>query len=89
MTTTMPKAKPNTRGYDSLVVERIRQADPSLPGVQLGLLCVEHNLPVGWVATRLKVSRVIVYRWFTGAQPRPAKLAEILLFTEQIRKRLK
>lgn len=84
----MPKRASNVRGYDSLFVERVRAADASLLGVQLGLLCVEHAIPVEWIATRMKVSRQAVYDWFTGVPPRSEKRAQIERLMSQLRKRL-
>lgn len=54
-------------GYSLRLVRLNREADPSNLGVQLGRLCIEHDIPVSEVARRFGVSRVTVYNWFCGA----------------------
>lgn len=59
-------------GYSLRLVRLNREADPSKLGVQLGRLCIEHDIPVTEVARRFKVTRVTVYNWFCGdSSPRP------------------
>ena len=54
------------QGYTIRVAEAINNADGKLLGVQLGRLCLQHNVGVGVVANRLGVTRQTVYSWFTG-----------------------
>jgi hypothetical protein len=56
-----------SRGYSINVVENIKKADGELLGVQLGLACVYHGVPVSKVADDLGVTRQTVYHWFCGA----------------------
>lgn len=60
------------QGYTIRVAEAIKNADGKLLGVQLGRLCLEHNVGVVTVANRLGVTRQTVYSWFTGkSKPHP------------------
>lgn len=56
----------NGYGYSLRIARSIQAADPSLPGVRLGLYCLAHDIPVAQVATQFSVSRMTVYNWFTG-----------------------
>lgn len=59
-------------GYSIRVAEAIKNADGSLPGVQLGRRCLERDIPVVEVARILKVTRPTVYNWFCGkSKPQP------------------
>lgn len=59
-------------GYSIRVADAIRGADGNLIGVQLGRICLEHDLSVVEVARTLGVSRQTVYGWFSGAvMPHP------------------
>lgn len=53
-------------GYSIKFVDQVKKADPEKPGVKLGLLCVDRDIPAATVARHLKVSRMTVYMWFTG-----------------------
>lgn len=55
-----------TKGYSTLTVQEIEDANPILLGVQLGKVCVKHNISVSDVAEFFGVSRVTVYNWFKG-----------------------
>lgn len=64
------------RGYSSGLIKQIMDAhaaDPDHIGVQLGLACINGNVPVHQVAEELGVARISVYKWFTG-KFYPAKL---------------
>ena len=66
------------RGYynsTKKLIETADQANPGLIGVQLGLLCVNNNIPVNVVAEALKVSRQTVYSWFIDKH-RPGRSKE-------------
>lgn len=65
------------RGYASGFVARVQSADRTLIGVQLGLLCIERDVPVLWVAEQTGVSRQTVYRWFLGAPPQGERLVQV------------
>lgn len=54
------------QGYTIRVAEAINNADGSLVGVQLGRLCIKHDIAVSQVARDLGVTRQTVYSWFSG-----------------------
>jgi hypothetical protein len=55
-----------SKGYSTLMLQEVKDANQSLLGVKLGLICVERNIPVTDVADFFGVSRVTVYAWFRG-----------------------
>jgi predicted transcriptional regulator len=55
-----------SKGYSSLTIQEIQQANPTLLGVKLAKICVDRNIPVSDVAEFFGVSRVTVYSWFRG-----------------------
>lgn len=74
----MTSPKPKSRGYSYDLVKAIQRADANAPGVRLGLVCVEKNIPVTEVAETIGVSRQTVYWWFTGVfYPKGPHLAKI------------
>lgn len=73
------------QGYSVRVAEAVRRNDGSLPGVQLGRLCIDQDIPVMEVATAMKVSRQTVYNWFL-CRVRPAS-HHIPMIEEFIRRR--
>lgn len=54
------------KGYSTLTVQEIEEANPNLLGVKLGRICVKRDIPVVDVAEYFDVSRVTVYSWFRG-----------------------
>lgn len=53
-------------GYSRRFVAENKAADELHPGVQLGRICIERDIPVQDVADHLGVSRQAVYMWFLG-----------------------
>lgn len=53
-------------GYSLLTMQEIQRADKRLLGVQLGRICLRHEIPVADVAEFFSVSRMTVYKWFKG-----------------------
>ena len=53
-------------GYSLRLAERNSQANEKKLGVQLGRVCIHHNIPVAVVAKEFKVTRQTVYNWFSG-----------------------
>jgi predicted transcriptional regulator len=53
-------------GYSTLTAREIREANQSLLGVKLGMICLDRDIPVTDVAEFFGVSRVTVYSWFRG-----------------------
>lgn len=55
-----------SKGYSTLTVQEIEDANQNLLGVKLGKICVQRDIPVTDVAEFFGVSRVTVYAWFRG-----------------------
>lgn len=55
-----------SKGYSTLIVQEIEDANQNLLGVKLGKICVNKDIPVTDVAEFFGVSRVTVYAWFRG-----------------------
>lgn len=55
-----------SKGYSTLTVREIQEANPTLLGVKLGRVCIKKDIPVSDVAEYFGVSRVTVYSWFRG-----------------------
>lgn len=54
------------RGYSTLFIQSVEDANPNLIGVKLGKLCIKKEIPVIDIANYFKVSRMSVYSWFRG-----------------------
>lgn len=54
------------KGYSTLTVQEFKEADQTLLGVKLGMLCIDRDIPVSNVSEFFHVSRVTVYSWFRG-----------------------
>lgn len=65
-----------SRGYSTLMVQAIYDANPFFLGVKLAKICVGLNIPVTDVAEYLNVSRPTVYSWFIGKRDVSPKYAE-------------
>jgi hypothetical protein len=61
-----------TYGYSQRLAELNRSAGLESVGVALGRECIRVGISVRTVAQDLKVSRMTVYNWFTGAS-KPGK----------------
>jgi hypothetical protein len=62
-----------SRVYSQEFRIEIYKLDRNLPGVSLGIACLEANLPAKYVAPVLKVSRMTLYGWFRGSPMRKKK----------------
>jgi hypothetical protein len=56
------------KGYSSLFVQSVKDANPYLLGVRLAKLCIKKDIPVVDVAQHFNVSRMSVYAWFRGVR---------------------
>ena len=63
-------------GYSTLTAREIREANQSLLGVKLGVICLDRDIPVTDVAEFFGVSRVTVYSWFRGKTVVSGKYAD-------------
>jgi transcriptional regulator with XRE-family HTH domain len=78
----------DVRGYYISTRKRLEQADQSHIGVQLGLLCIDHDVSVHAVAQRLGVTRQTVYSWFLGQrQPSQRMTQRIADYIAELKQR--
>lgn len=70
-----------SKGYTVAIAAAIKNADPSLIGVELGVKCLDNDVSVTQAAKVLHVTRQTIYAWFTGkTKPKGSHLANIRLF---------
>ena len=75
-------------GYSKRIEDRIKEQDASLPWVQLGLICIERDIPVSHVAEFFGVTRQTVYHWFLNkTKPQERYLEKIKEANEKLRKK--
>lgn len=55
-----------SNGYSSRFVKIVNSADTNKLGVQLGNLCIEHDIPAQDAAEHFGVTRATIYNWFKG-----------------------
>lgn len=68
----------DSRGYTFRLIHANKKADSRHPGVMLGRFCIEKDIPVRDVAEHFGVSRVTIYKWFTGEwHPRKLHIEKI------------
>jgi transcriptional regulator with XRE-family HTH domain len=61
-----------SQGYSLRLRDLNRRASGKLLGVQLGRVCIKHDVPASVVAGQMGVSRQTVYNWFRGtSNPSP------------------
>jgi hypothetical protein len=65
-----------TKGYSILTAREIKEGNKALLGVQLGVICVNKNIPVKDVAEFFNVSRITIYSWFRGKTVVSGKYAD-------------
>jgi DNA invertase Pin-like site-specific DNA recombinase len=66
------------RGYDSLFISRVLDADLDLNAdvIRLASTMFKKQIPITWVASMFHVSRGTIYNWITGkSTPQPRYLA--------------
>jgi DNA-binding transcriptional regulator YiaG len=81
----MPK---RLRGYDSLFILKVEEADQKPAVLELADVCIEKSIPVTVVAELFDVSRATVYNWMTGKTvPHPRYLALMPKVTARLIKR--
>jgi DNA invertase Pin-like site-specific DNA recombinase len=81
----MPK---RLRGYDSLFIRKVEDADQKPAVMALADACIERSVPVTEVAVAFGVSRATIYNWMTGKTvPHPRYLALMPKITTRLLKR--
>jgi hypothetical protein len=69
---------PTSRGYSTLFIRKVEEADQGDLVIQYANACVERNLPITEVARRMGVTRATIYNWFTGrSSPRVHQIEKI------------
>lgn len=81
----MPK---RLRGYDSLFIRKVEEADQKPAVIALADVCIEQSVPVTEVAAAFGVTRATIYNWMTGkTEPNPRYLALMPKVTARFLKR--
>lgn len=81
----MPK---KLRGYDSLFIRKVEEADQKPAVLALADVCIERSVPVTEVAAAFGVTRATIYNWMTGkTEPNPRYLALMPKVTARYLKR--
>jgi hypothetical protein len=65
-----------TKGYTTLMLQAVDDANPFYLGVRLAKICIKLDIPVADVAEYLKVSKPTVYAWFLGKRDVAPRYAE-------------
>jgi hypothetical protein len=74
-----------SRSYSQKFLLALNKNDKTGPGVDLGKLCVEYNLPASYVAKVLDVTRMTVYSWFHGRAIRVSLLPKVEALSKLLR----
>lgn len=76
----------DARGYSAKIVKANQEASIDNPGVLLGRYCISNDVSVYDVSDFFKVSRMTIYKWFTGkAIPQNRHLEKIKATLERLR----
>lgn len=59
-------SKSDHRGYSSRIVSANGLADTNSLGVVLGRYCIVKDISVSEIADAMSVSKMTIYKWFTG-----------------------
>lgn len=57
----------DNRGYSARIISANEYAPADSLGVQLGRYCISRDISAAEVAEYFGVSRMTIYKWFTGA----------------------
>lgn len=77
-----------TRGYDSLFINRVLNANVDLDKevLKLASIMFKKQIPITWVALKFHVSRGTVYNWITGRSlPQPKYLAMMPMIIAELK----
>ena len=67
-------------GYSQKILELVEKGDQDQLGVRFAKFCIAHNLSVVTVAKQLGVTRMTLYRWFSGSNINKAHRDSIRLY---------
>jgi DNA-binding phage protein len=56
----------NSRGYSTLFIRKVEEADQGNLVIQFANACIDRELPIAEIARRMEVTRATIYNWFTG-----------------------
>ena len=73
-----------SRSYSEAFITELKNNDPDIPGIALGLACVHANLPAKYVAAALGVTRMTMFSWFRGKPIRYNNLKRVEVFTDLV-----
>ena len=72
------------RGYSKRISDANNKASLDSLGVRLGKLCISKDIPAAQVAGVLGVTKMTIYKWFTGKViPRASYEKDILAFIKK------
>ena len=66
------------RGYSKRIIDVNAKADTTNLGVLLGRYCISRDIPAMEIAAKVGVSKMTIYRWFTGEWEPRARYGEII-----------
>jgi hypothetical protein len=73
------------RGYSAKIVTANKEANPDSLGVLLGRYCISNEISVSDAAGFFKVSKMTMYKWFTGkTRPREKQSEQIAEVLERV-----
>lgn len=76
----------DNRGYSSRIVESNAFTTVASLGVSLGRRCIGLDIPVSVVAERMGVSKMTIYKWFTGKTlPRKTQEDKIIEYLNELK----
>ena len=76
----------DNRGYSSRIVESNAFTAVNSLGVSLGRKCISLDIPVSAVADRMGVSKMTIYKWFTGKTlPRKSQEEKIIEYLNELK----
>lgn len=77
-----------SRGYDSLFLQKVEDADQKPAVMLLADVCINKGIPMAEVASMFGVTRATVYNWMTGRTvPHPRYRAAMPKIVSRLTKR--
>ena len=71
-------------GYSEKILELVKNGDCDQLGVRFAKFCIKHNLSIVTVSKELGVTRMTLYRWFTGSNIRKENRDAIKQFMKKV-----
>jgi len=59
-----------TKGYSPKILKTVKNGDPDSFGVKFAKFCIAKKLSIDFVSKELGVTRMTLYRWFSGCDIR-------------------